>query len=187
LIPVIFLTAANDLDERLQGFALGAVDYIGKPFHEAEVLARINVHLRAPMTPEARETDASEVLPPADVLHDEVLVRAAQKILRERIAHPPLLEDLARLLGSNRRQINEAFQTLCGQPAFGWLREERLRQAHHLVCRTDTPMSLIGEHLGYSTAANFARAFRERFGFSPRDLRRDMLTAQAKARAEHDI
>jgi len=32
-IPVIFLTTANDLNERLTGFALGAIDYIGKPFH----------------------------------------------------------------------------------------------------------------------------------------------------------
>ena len=44
-IPVIFLTVANDLGERLKGFALGAVDYICKPFHEAEVLARVAVHL----------------------------------------------------------------------------------------------------------------------------------------------
>lgn len=176
-IPVIFLTAANDLDDRLQGFALGAVDYIGKPFHEAEVLARVGVHLRLAAKAEG-EAPAADDAAPGEVTRDEVLVRAAQKILGERIADPPSLEDLARLLGTNRRQINESFQACCGQPAFGWLREERLRQAHHLVCRTDTPMSLIGEHLGYSTSANFARAFRERFGFAPRDLRRDMVTAR---------
>ena len=67
---------------------------------------------------------------------------------------------------------------------FGWLREERLRAAHHLVCRTDTPLSLVGEHLGFSTAANFTRAFHERFGFPPRDLRRDMLTARARPSRE---
>jgi DNA-binding response OmpR family regulator len=43
-IPVIFLTAANDLAERLEGFAAGAVDYIAKPFEVQEVLARVGVH-----------------------------------------------------------------------------------------------------------------------------------------------
>ena len=150
LIPVIFLTAANDLDERLKGFALGAVDYIGKPFHEAEVLARIGVHLRS--KPGAEKAGRARRRLPQDATRHAVLVRAAQTILSERIADPPTLQELAALLGSNRRQINEAFQACCGQPVFGWLREERLRQAHHLVCRTDTPISAIGEHLGYSIA-----------------------------------
>ncbi|MCW2318758.1 DNA-binding response OmpR family regulator [Rhodoblastus acidophilus] len=182
--PVIFLTAANGLDERLKGFALGAVDYIGKPFHEAEVLARIGVHVRLSQ----KGAEAAETSP---VDHDiraapqyAVLVRAAKDILNARIADPPSLEDLARLLGSNRRQINEAFQACCGQPTFGWLREERLRRAHHLVCSTDTPISQIGEHLGYSAPANFTRAFNDRFGFSPRDLRRNIWVARQCARQE---
>lgn len=167
LIPVIFLTAANDLDERLEGFALGAVDYIGKPFHEPEVLARICVHLRpAPSLPPPLAPDAPP--PPREA----VLARAAQEILSRDLAHPPSLEDLAQALGTNRRRLNEAFQASVGQPVFAWLREERLCQAHQLLCRTDTPISLIGEHLGYSTPANFAKAVRERFGFPPRELRK---------------
>lgn len=183
LIPVIFLTAANDLDERLEGFSLGAVDFIGKPFYEAEVLARIGVHLNL-MPKRTVQPTVNEVQVPPDTKFDEVLFKAAQTTLREQIGHPPSLEALAQLLGSNRRQINEAFQACCGQPVFGWLREERLRQAHHLICRTDTPISLIGEHLGYSSPANFARAFRERFGFAPGELRRSTLTAHQKSTEE---
>ncbi|MDA0673273.1 MAG: response regulator, partial [Cyanobacteria bacterium] len=44
-IPVIFLTAATDTDSITQGFAVGAVDYISKPFQDAELLARIQTHL----------------------------------------------------------------------------------------------------------------------------------------------
>jgi transcriptional regulator GlxA family with amidase domain len=105
-------------------------------------------------------------------------VRAAKDILNERLGDPPTLDELARLIGSNRRQINEAFQACCGQPTFGWLREERLRRAHHLVCTTESPISLIGEHLGYGTPANFTRAFHDRFGFSPRELRRSLWVAR---------
>jgi len=171
-IPVIFLTVANDLAERLEGFALGAVDYIGKPFHQAEVLARVGVHLRS-----VGRDVVEEARPAEDANRSVVLARAAQRILSERLAAPPSLQELAGLLGSNRRQLNEAFQAHCGQPAFAWLREERLRRAYELVCRTDTPISFIGDHLGYSTPANFTRAFHGRFGFSPRDMRRHMQSA----------
>lgn len=44
-IPVIFLTARTDSDAVVQGFQLGAVDYVTKPFVADEVVARVNTHL----------------------------------------------------------------------------------------------------------------------------------------------
>ncbi len=46
IIPVIFLTGVSDIDTKLFGFELGAVDYITKPFHPREVLARVSLHLK---------------------------------------------------------------------------------------------------------------------------------------------
>jgi signal transduction histidine kinase len=45
-IPIIFMTAVSDIDTKIRGLGLGAVDYIIKPFHEEEVLARIHTHLQ---------------------------------------------------------------------------------------------------------------------------------------------
>jgi sigma-B regulation protein RsbU (phosphoserine phosphatase) len=45
-IPVIFLTAYAEINSKLRGFDLGAVDYITKPFHPLEVLARVGIHLK---------------------------------------------------------------------------------------------------------------------------------------------
>lgn len=173
-IPVIFLTAATDLRERLEGFAAGGVDFISKPFAAEEVLARVGVHLelaarRAGARADSAEASAGEVQGVATL--DEVLVTAAQKILRDSIATPPSLEQLARLVGTNRRRLTESFQAFLGQPVFSWLREERLRQAYELAVRTDTTVAAISDSLGYSTAANFTKAFRERFGVTPTELR----------------
>ncbi|MDR1471977.1 MAG: response regulator [Synergistaceae bacterium] len=44
-IPVIFLTAMTDINDKARGFDLGAVDYMVKPFDIREVQARIDVHL----------------------------------------------------------------------------------------------------------------------------------------------
>jgi class 3 adenylate cyclase len=44
-IPVIFLTAKTETADLVQGFELGAVDYVAKPFNAHELLARVNTHL----------------------------------------------------------------------------------------------------------------------------------------------
>ncbi len=44
-IPVIFMSALSETEKKLNGFQLGAVDYITKPFQNEEVLARIRTHL----------------------------------------------------------------------------------------------------------------------------------------------
>lgn len=45
-LPVLFLTAADGLDDRLAGFDAGADDYLVKPFSMAELLARVQALLR---------------------------------------------------------------------------------------------------------------------------------------------
>ena len=44
-IPIIFVTSIHEVQDKIKGFQLGAVDYITKPFESAEVLARVKVHL----------------------------------------------------------------------------------------------------------------------------------------------
>jgi sigma-B regulation protein RsbU (phosphoserine phosphatase) len=44
-IPVIFVSALNDVKNKVNGLRLGGVDYLSKPVHAEEVLARVRVHL----------------------------------------------------------------------------------------------------------------------------------------------
>jgi len=45
-IPVIFMTALSDPEDKVKGFQAGAVDYVTKPFQHSEVLARVQTHLK---------------------------------------------------------------------------------------------------------------------------------------------
>lgn len=45
-IPIIFITSLSDVEEKIKGLYLGAVDYITKPFQPEEVLARVKLHLK---------------------------------------------------------------------------------------------------------------------------------------------
>ena len=45
-VPIIFLTAKVGVEDKVKGFRLGAVDYITKPFEDAEVVARVHTHIQ---------------------------------------------------------------------------------------------------------------------------------------------
>ncbi|MBT3273057.1 MAG: response regulator, partial [Spirochaetales bacterium] len=45
-IPVLFLTAMTEMQNKTKGFEIGAVDYITKPFEIREVEARVRTHLK---------------------------------------------------------------------------------------------------------------------------------------------
>jgi signal transduction histidine kinase len=45
-IPIIFMTALSDTANKVEGFQVGAVDYITKPFQQEEVLSRVQLHLK---------------------------------------------------------------------------------------------------------------------------------------------
>ena len=45
-IPIIFLSSLDDVKSKVAGLKIGGVDYIAKPVHGEEVLARVRVHLR---------------------------------------------------------------------------------------------------------------------------------------------
>ena len=59
-IPIIFTTALNDIESKTKGFALGAVDYIPKPFAQEEEIARVRVHLRLKQLTESLEQQVSD-------------------------------------------------------------------------------------------------------------------------------
>ena len=103
-VPVIFLSAQHDTDDKVRGFALGAVDFIAKPFQAEEILARTDAHVRLRraqlqlaqerITLERRVTErTAELEQVASTLAREVQIRRAN-------------EDLLRLSG----QVFEATQ-----------------------------------------------------------------------------
>ncbi len=44
-IPVIFLSALDDVDSKKKGFQVGGVDYVSKPFQAEELISRVNTHI----------------------------------------------------------------------------------------------------------------------------------------------
>jgi DNA-binding response OmpR family regulator len=170
-IPIVILTAAYDVEYRIEGLTTGAIDYIAKPFEPIEVIMRIRNHLRY-----ARSVHTERIVPDLPDTPDATLVRAASEILLRDFRNPPALEDLAALVGTHEKRLSRAFRRHLGRSVFGYLRESRLHAAMQFLATTSMSIESIAQEIGFSTAGNFATAFRERFGTTPSEWRRKQGT-----------
>ena len=166
-IPILILTAIDKLDDRIHGLELGAMDYIVKPFEPAEVIARIRNHLKKVIR--RRLDEHLPVLPDGP---DAVLVRAAVAVLLRDRRNAPTVEELAGLVGTHEKRLSRAFRDNLGQTVGEYVRHTRLKTAQRFLLDTSMSISDIAEEIGFSTAANFATAFRDRFGMTPSEWRR---------------
>jgi DNA-binding response OmpR family regulator len=174
-IPVIFLSAQTSTAEKLQGFAAGGVDFITKPFSADEVLARIRVHLsvhRRLQRLESMVTDSAlERLPNGGLHRDEVIFRSTCDLLKSRLAWPPSIAELARAAATQERKLNEVFRRRLGMTVFEYLQELRLDGARRALEASPLQIQQIAESVGYQNAGDFTRAFKRRYGLSPRQYR----------------
>ena len=166
--PVIFLSALHQFEDKAQGFAVGGVDYITKPFDARELLLRVTNQLRLARRIEVLQQgqhEAPTVAAPPDRPLDCLL--KARNLLLADLANPPDLETLARHCATNRYNLQHLFRTHFGLSVFGYLREQRLQRGRHLVEQERHSVSAAAAAVGYSSAHEFARAFKQRFGLAP--------------------
>ncbi len=83
----------------------------------------------------------------------------------------PSLAALARDAGVSTRTLQRQFTAVHGVAIFDYLRLRRLDRARRLLEREGISIAQAAHLSGYSSAANFATAFRRRFGLSPRQAR----------------
>jgi DNA-binding response OmpR family regulator/ABC-type transporter Mla MlaB component len=107
-IPVLFMTASSDIQDRVNGFSLGAVDYIVKPFRTEELVARTQVHVNIHQLMRRLEAQIEERAAAESAL--QKLTQELERRVEERTAE--LTAATAELRRSNDRLENEvAVQT----------------------------------------------------------------------------
>jgi DNA-binding response OmpR family regulator len=177
-IPVIFLSAAIETEDKLRGFAAGGVDYITKPFSEQEVTARIFLQLgdRPRLEALARQLlDGARELPlsASAERRDRRLFAEAVAILTKQLVEPPGVVELAHRVGTNQQRLTRVFRQQIGMSAHEYLQQLRLERGRSLLHDTDLQVQLIADHVGYRNAGDFTRAFRRYYGMTPRQYRQE--------------
>ncbi|QFY41250.1 response regulator [Candidatus Methylospira mobilis] len=167
-IPVIFLSAKNSAEERLQGLSIGGEDYISKPFLEAEVLMRIRIHLnrlRGCLSQPDAERAIKQLSP------DEIIARAAANLIQDQLEALPTVAKIAHMVGTHEKKLGRIFHNQFGMTVSTFIREERISVACKLLTGTEMSVRKIAAQVGFENAGNFATAFRERMGMPPSDYR----------------
>lgn len=67
-VPVIVMSAIHDVNKKVDLFSLGADDYVTKPFHNEELLARIAARLRTGVTINSADANSAEILTYKDIV-----------------------------------------------------------------------------------------------------------------------
>lgn len=174
-IPVIFLSANTSLQNKLEGFAAGGVDYIGKPFSSEEVMARVSVHLHGRRSAWASPTGTSGPLPSppsSGAAHrSQLQIASALRYMAAANYEPVSLDKLAAKVGVNARRLTEIFRQQFGMTVAEYQLSQKMELAREKLCSTGLQIQLIAEQAGYLNASDFSRAFRQRYGLGPREYR----------------
>jgi AraC-like DNA-binding protein len=99
-------------------------------------------------------------------------IKRVSEIVLERMANPPSLIELSRMVGLNDNKLKIGFKELYGTTVFGYLREKRLETALRLLQQGDLNVNETSLAVGYSNPSYFSEAFREKFGVNPGSLNR---------------
>ncbi|MBD2357845.1 response regulator [Tolypothrix sp. FACHB-123] len=99
-IPIIFMTALADTVDKVKGLSLGAVDYITKPFQQAEALARIQIHLKLQNVTLALEKQNVR-------LQQEIQERVSAELALQK-----LTQELEQRVADRTKELSQALQDL---------------------------------------------------------------------------
>ena len=112
--------------------------------------------------------------PHAPRLMPVVDIQRAQLVKEHILKNPDVrysVDDLAHLVGTNAFKLKQGFKYLYGSSIHGFMKDERMQRARNLLLETDISIRKICIMTGYKNQANFATAFKRKFGYPPSVLR----------------
>lgn len=178
-IPIIFLSALVDAQERLAGLKAGAVDYITKPFLIEEILERIRIHLELARKNPCQNThdfttkgsDQSSIHPNRQSA-TLIFRKLAMEYIMAHINESSLrVSSVAAHVGISALKLNAAFEAIDGSSVFEFIRKERMRRSALMLGQSTLAIADIALEVGYSNPANFSTEFRKFWGRTPMQLR----------------
>ena len=102
---------------------------------------------------------------------DRVIAQATERLVLSDLASVPALPELAARVGTHEKRLTRAFREQTGRTVYEFVREMRLVEAQRLLLNSALNMEEVAHAVGFSGAANFSTAVRERFGLTPSSYR----------------
>ncbi len=170
-IPVIILTAEDDLDRKAEILERGASDYVTKPFHEKELLARVRIHTKLKLLQdELREKNAQlEALSITDPLtglanRRHLMAKLEQEVQRARRYKTPLSVVMIDI--DHFKHVNDTYGHAMGDEVLrniGRMLREGVRTTDLAARYGGEELTLVLPHTDLPAALQVAETLRQKF------------------------
>jgi signal transduction histidine kinase/ligand-binding sensor domain-containing protein/DNA-binding response OmpR family regulator len=168
--PVILLTARTNEEQKMEGFEIGADDYITKPFNFDILQSRIKnlIHQREIFHKDFRKLIEVKATDIKITSMDEKLIQNAIKFVEDKISDADFsVEDLSHELGMSRVHLYKKLLSLTGKAPLEFIRTIRLQRAAQLLEKSQLTISEVAYKVGFNSPKYFAKYFKEEFGMLP--------------------
>ncbi|WP_198512295.1 two-component regulator propeller domain-containing protein [Flavobacterium sp. 1] len=169
-IPIILLTARDSFMHKLEGFEMGADDYVTKPFNESLLRARIKNILknRSLLHQKFHSEDTTDVSEFVKNKKDQEFLENLGLFIEKNIDSDNLSANLvAKELGMSHSVLYKKLKTLTGLSLVEYMRDYRLKKAKQLLKTKQYTLNEVCYQVGYSDRKYFSKLFKERFGNPP--------------------
>jgi signal transduction histidine kinase/DNA-binding response OmpR family regulator len=176
-IPLILLTARAAAESNIEGWQLGADDYVTKPFDTGVLIMRCHnlINGRKLLQEKfGKQVDASPRLMATNRLDGEFLEKT-QAVIERNITNPAFdVQFLSQEMGLGRTKLFDKIKGITGQTPNEFILTIRLKKAAALLAtHPEYNVSDVCYDTGFNTPKYFAKCFRERFGISPSAYRKE--------------
>jgi AraC-like DNA-binding protein len=169
-IPVVLLTARNEVESRLEGYRIGADDYLTKPFSADELLGRVAnlIAQRKKLSNLFRERVLVEPTPQRHVSLDDKFLFGLRDAVESRLSDPDFgVEQLAEVACLSRTQLFRKLNALAGTSPSEFIKDLRLKRAADLLSAKADTVTQIGYQVGFRDQSYFTKCFKKQFGVTP--------------------
>lgn len=172
-IPIVLLTAKNDLTSKIQGLEIGAEAYIEKPFSFNFLISQLTTLLNN----RRREREAFMQKPFIPVQQmgmskgDEKFMNRIIELIDENIQDQEFtIDHLASAVFMSRSSLNRKIKALSGLTPTDFIRLIRLKKAAKLIQNGEYRIAEVGYMVGINTPSYFIRLFQKQFGMTPKEF-----------------
>jgi DNA-binding response OmpR family regulator len=174
-IPVIMLTAKADLESKIEGLESGADDYLPKPFHTKELLARVaNLILSRKKLQKLFHAADRAVATTGDGLpkKERMFLEKLQAVIEQHLAEEDYgVEQLSLDMAMSRMQLHRKLKAITDTSASLHIRSIRLAHGKKMLDEGLYTVSEVAYRVGFNSATYFSTCFSEEFGYPPSEVR----------------
>lgn len=172
-IPVVMLTARDDVRDKLKALRIGVDDYLTKPFEKEELRVRISNLLKNRTVRQAimQETE-DEISAPVTSNEDQIWLEKLEIFVQQNLSNDLLsVPMLAEQFTMSQSTLLRQLKRLTGLSPIQYLKAIRLEKARQLIQdNTHNSIAKVAFEIGYSDPDSFSRAFKRRYGKTPSEF-----------------